>query len=617
MGSPASFASSLQVELSSHCNLKCRMCPLTTGETLSSARPGAMDEAVWTRVLAAVREAGEVIVSGFGEALTAVETLPRLRELDSAGVLIGLTTNGTALNEANCRELAALANLVHANVSIDSPDPATYRDIRGGELDRALRGAATLVAALDEPRKVTVSSILMKGSLGSLVAFPAVLASLGVRKWILQGAIDYTPRSRVEGMTESAGAARDIGRIREAAAAAGIELDFTLPSRLGLELRDADGARRAYHDAAAPRAKLTRQCGLPWEAPYVDKDGRVFPCCFAATDAGSVLGGLRDAPFQAIWEGASYATFRRGLLAGGEAMPAICRRCNVVPLGEHPLNRVSAEFEPGQSALDGLEEAVVAMRNTGAQAWTGATALRIGTAHPRDRTSPLWHEAWIDRNRAAGLREETVAPGAVGTFRFPLAARETTRPEAFQLVAEGLAWIPGTRFSIPPKAQAVVRGYAATPEEGIDFANRAGYPAFIRAVRGISQDEPGGRWTDGPEAVLEFAAPLPRRFVLRIETVCAHDPLAGRPMVVRVGDWQGSAVVGWQPESRDLLVETREPARTIAFLPMGPVSPRELGTGTDPRRLGIRLRRVSLHPPPAPPSRWRRLLGRSTTNRVA
>src|SRR5205085_9678011 len=90
------------------CNLKCRMCPLTTGETASSLRPGAMREAVWEEVCEAAAEIGRVSVSGYGEALTSVDCLPRLRELDALGVQIGLTTNGTPLTPAICTQLAKL-----------------------------------------------------------------------------------------------------------------------------------------------------------------------------------------------------------------------------------------------------------------------------------------------------------------------------------------------------------------------------------------------------------------------------------------------------------------------------------------------------------------------------
>jgi MoaA/NifB/PqqE/SkfB family radical SAM enzyme len=37
----------LQVESTSSCNLKCKMCPLTTERTPSSITPGHMQEVLW------------------------------------------------------------------------------------------------------------------------------------------------------------------------------------------------------------------------------------------------------------------------------------------------------------------------------------------------------------------------------------------------------------------------------------------------------------------------------------------------------------------------------------------------------------------------------------------
>src|SRR3954451_12898214 len=94
---PLLSPSLLQVELTSNCNLKCRMCPLTTGETASSTRPGAMTEAVWEEVREAAASIGHILVVGYGEALTSVECLPRLRELDALGVSMTFSTNGIPL----------------------------------------------------------------------------------------------------------------------------------------------------------------------------------------------------------------------------------------------------------------------------------------------------------------------------------------------------------------------------------------------------------------------------------------------------------------------------------------------------------------------------------------
>src|SRR5262245_24106958 len=131
------------------------MCPLTAGDTPSSRDPGNMDPVVWERVMSFAGRVGRANVGGYGEPLSNQKCLTHLRELDVAGVRISLRTNATMVNEKIAAELAAMPNLVNINVSVDSPDAAIYRDIRGGELDHALRGLAFLARAMG-PNRLTV-----------------------------------------------------------------------------------------------------------------------------------------------------------------------------------------------------------------------------------------------------------------------------------------------------------------------------------------------------------------------------------------------------------------------------------------------------------------------------
>ncbi len=64
----------LQVEITSHCNLKCVMCPLTLGATL------------WEQVVKAAREVGRVNLTGFGENATNAKFPALLEELDALGI---------------------------------------------------------------------------------------------------------------------------------------------------------------------------------------------------------------------------------------------------------------------------------------------------------------------------------------------------------------------------------------------------------------------------------------------------------------------------------------------------------------------------------------------------
>src|SRR5205085_7291467 len=52
----------VQVEFTSRCNLRCRMCPLTTKTSSTSATPGPMFDAVFDEVLAIARRCRRVIV---------------------------------------------------------------------------------------------------------------------------------------------------------------------------------------------------------------------------------------------------------------------------------------------------------------------------------------------------------------------------------------------------------------------------------------------------------------------------------------------------------------------------------------------------------------------------
>src|SRR4029079_6876540 len=128
----------LQVEFTSKCNLRCRMCPLTTKTSSSSAAPGPMFDAVFDEVLAVARSCRRVIVAGYGEALTNPQCLPMLRALDAERTDMSLATNGLALSPTAARALTEIRHLSMINVSIDSPDPDIYRAVRRGNVDRAL-----------------------------------------------------------------------------------------------------------------------------------------------------------------------------------------------------------------------------------------------------------------------------------------------------------------------------------------------------------------------------------------------------------------------------------------------------------------------------------------------
>jgi phosphoglycerol transferase len=147
----------------------------------------------------------------------------------------------------------------------------------------------------------------------------------------------------------------------------------------------------------------------------------------------------------------------------------------------------------------------------------------------------------------------------------------------------------------PAPVSTAAPAYEATLDQGIQF-EKPGYPTFIQSAKGMSKFEPTHRWTEGPVAVFTFAKPLPTSFVLRIDSMWAFGPNAGKPVTIRVGDWQGQAAFGAERSTVELKVKTATPATSIEFTIPAPTSPQQAGLGADPRMLGIALKRLSITP---------------------
>ncbi len=140
----------------------------------------------------------------------------------------------------------------------------------------------------------------------------------------------------------------------------------------------------------------------------------------------------------------------------------------------------------------------------------------------------------------------------------------------------------------------VHNGYQATLAEGIQFAEKPDYPAFIKSVKGMSSFETIGRWTEGKQVAFVFTQNLPAKFTLNLEFAPAFGPDQGEVAQVEVGDWKSTFVASDRPKKVSFLIETATPTDTIKFVVPYPISPAEIGTGEDTRKVGIMFKRLSI-----------------------
>lgn len=337
-----------QVEVTSRCNLKCVMCPVTV---LAERWPQRdMPWETFERVAKAFGRVKWVHLQGWGEPLLHRRIFDMIAHAKSAGCRVGFTTNGTRLTPQTGARLLDLGLDLMA-VSIAGASPATHEAIRVGsdfaKLAEKLQRFLLLRRQSGNPRpKVEVFFLMTRTNLAELPRAVELAAELGADELVATN-LDYVITPRLDGLRAYSGAPparahhEAIEKARAAARAAGIAFR---PYRL------------EFREMAV--------CDLnPLKILFVAADGSVSPCVYTSLVGQSQIprvfeglpvevpavsfGNVNDQPLMEIWEGPAYRAFRKrfarrmasasammlGAAGGGAApedeppAPETCRTC--------------------------------------------------------------------------------------------------------------------------------------------------------------------------------------------------------------------------------------------------------------------------------------------------
>src|SRR4051812_21401546 len=88
-------------------------------------------------------------LQGEGESLMHPRFFDMLALARSRGVKVSFITNGSLLGPAAIDHILG-GGVEKVSVSLESADPATFQDIRGGKLEKVLRGIEALLRTRDE-----------------------------------------------------------------------------------------------------------------------------------------------------------------------------------------------------------------------------------------------------------------------------------------------------------------------------------------------------------------------------------------------------------------------------------------------------------------------------------
>lgn len=157
--SPVSHVlSSVNLELTNHCNLRCTICPVNT--TMRRAK-GFMDPAIFRRVIDDNPQLDFVLAFQWGEPLLHPEFFDLVRYAADRGVRTMITSNGTHLTPENRAKLLA-CGLERITFSVDG-DHATHFAIRNWDLSRLREDVLALKRDRDassSPLRIDVSMVV-------------------------------------------------------------------------------------------------------------------------------------------------------------------------------------------------------------------------------------------------------------------------------------------------------------------------------------------------------------------------------------------------------------------------------------------------------------------------
>jgi MoaA/NifB/PqqE/SkfB family radical SAM enzyme len=309
---PARPFEAFQLEVTSRCNLKCVMCPVTV---LADQWPSYdMSWPTFERVAAAFERVKWVYLQGWGEPLLHRRLLDMIERAKAAGCRVGFTTNGTRLTrDTGARLLDRGLDLLA--ISIAGATAATHEQIRVGSDFARLIGNVRRFIALRNERgsaqpKVEIFFLMTPANLGELPAAVELAADLGADELVATN-LDYVMSPALDALRAWSDAAPD-PRLRRA-----------------LEEAEAAAARTGIAFRPYPLERSEKAvCDLdPLRILFVAADGSVSPCVYTALTGQSQIprhfageqfsippvrfGNVNEAPLLEVWNRSEYRAFRQ------------------------------------------------------------------------------------------------------------------------------------------------------------------------------------------------------------------------------------------------------------------------------------------------------------------
>jgi len=298
-----------QIEPTSLCNLKCKMC---IREKIGTPI-GTMKFEDFKIILDKLDSLFKIHLSGQGEPFLNKDLFKMINYANKKGIIVNLNTNATLFTEEVIEKICHV-EIGEIAISTESTDEKEYEKIRkGAKFDAVIEGIKRLNIALKKNRKKTIVSLaitLLKENVNELPKFINFASELGIKKIIsqtIQGKENYLNNYDKKARGNLVSKSSD--QLKE---------NLTKARKIAKERR----IEFIFDEEKSPG------CIWPWRSIYISWNGNITSCCKILDYNKDGMGNILKEDFWKIWNGKKYQEFRRLLRERKAPLP--CKGCNMV-----------------------------------------------------------------------------------------------------------------------------------------------------------------------------------------------------------------------------------------------------------------------------------------------
>jgi len=297
-----STPSSLVIETSTICNLRCTYC----FRRLDGFQAGKnMGYDFFTKVIKEMPYLENLVVQGIGEPLLNPDLFEMIEFAKKRQLKVQFNTNGTLLHKTNITKILS-SNVDQVCISVDTSDPERFETVRvGAKFEQVVGNIKNLVSQRNHSGKntpqIAIRAVATKETIREADRFARFCRDLKIDILIFQDLIALT---------------KDEEKLRLSQTEYD-ELMNKAGQVLGNKVLATDFNRFVEHRGVSC-------CTYPWDGPFVTVDGYVTPCCTLNDSQVINFGNLKDESLSTILNNDKYRAFRRDF---STRCPEVCRGC--------------------------------------------------------------------------------------------------------------------------------------------------------------------------------------------------------------------------------------------------------------------------------------------------